>query len=107
MTDPSVVVAVLGLIVFAIPIVGALWNIFAVRETLSARINDNKHELELLGQHLQHLHDQQELVVKGLQEVAQHTRTRSQHAEERLADRLSSIEGHLSRTSEFRARGKG
>jgi len=69
--------AALGFIAFAIPIVGSLWKLFAIREQLQVSILDNRHRLEMLEQKSEHLVDQQTAFLHGIQERLQHVRDRS------------------------------
>jgi hypothetical protein len=96
--------AILGFIAFAIPIVGALWKLFSVREELQTKILGNQHRLDLLDQRIEHLVDQQKLFLNGIQERVQHTRDRSKHAEEALDLRLSDLEGFVEKTTAFNRR---
>lgn len=96
--------AVLGFIAFAIPIVGALWKLFSIREQLQTEILGNRHKLELQQQELTHLVDQQRLFLNGIQERLQHVRDRSKHAEEALDLRLSDLEGFIEKTTTFTKR---
>ena len=96
--------AVLGFIAFAIPIVGALWKLFAIREQLQSEIIGNRHRLELQQQELTHLVDQQKLFLNGIQERLQHVRDRSKHVEEVLEMRLSDLEGFIEKTTPFTKR---
>jgi F0F1-type ATP synthase membrane subunit b/b' len=107
MPDTAVTLAILGFIAFAIPVVGALWRIFSVREALQFQISDALHRIELLDQRLIHLHEQQELALNGLKEVAQHVRDRSARAEEKLAERITSLERYLDKTTDFNPRDRG
>lgn len=107
MLDPAITVAILAFIAFAIPIVGGLWRIFSVRESLSATIKDNRHRIEMLEQHITHLHDQQELAINGTKELVQHVRDRSARSEEKLGSRITDLEGFLARTTGFIIRDRG
>jgi uncharacterized protein YoxC len=107
MTDASSTFAILAFIAFAIPIVGALWKLFAVRESLQSAIKSNVHRIELLEQHIEHLHDQQQLAINGTKELVQHVRDRSARAEEKLAYRITDLEGYLTKTTEFSVRDRG
>ncbi|HEY9631022.1 MAG TPA: hypothetical protein V6C84_27340 [Coleofasciculaceae cyanobacterium] len=102
--DAAITLAILTFIAFAIPVVGALWRIFSVRESLQTAITNNSHRIALLEQKIEHLVDQQELAINGIRETAQHVRTRSAQAEEKLAERLYSIERFLDKTTEFSPR---
>lgn len=96
--------AILGFIVFAIPIVGALWKLFVVREQLQTQILSNAHRIAMLEQKIDHLVDQQELFLNGLKESVQHVRERSKHAEENLHYRLEDLEGYVEKTTNFTKR---
>lgn len=104
--DAAVTLAILVFIAFVIPVVGALWRIFSVRESLQTAIANNSHRLDLLEQKIEHLVDQQELAINGIKEVVQHVRSRSATAEEKLADRIYAIERFLDKTTEFSPRTK-
>jgi hypothetical protein len=93
--------AILGFVAFAIPIVGALWKLFAVREQLQTQILSNGHRLAMLEQKIDHLIDQQELFLNGLKESVQHVRNRSLHAEQKLNYRLEDLEGYIEKTTSF------
>lgn len=105
--NPEFYAAVLGFVVFSIPIIGALWKIFNVRSELQAEILANRHRVELLEQNVEHLIDQQTLALNNLKEMAQHTRSRSQHAEQLLDARLSDLEGFVEKTTAFTKRSRG
>jgi Tfp pilus assembly protein PilN len=87
-----------------IPIVGALWKLFAMREQLQAGIVANQHRIDLLEQNIAHLADQQELFLNGLKETLGHVRARTQHAEQLLDSRLSDLEGFIEKTTAFTKR---
>jgi hypothetical protein len=102
--NPDLTVGILAFIAFAVPIVGALWRIFSIREALQAAIANNAHRLDLIEQELGHLRDQQELAINGIREVSQHVRDRSQRNEEKLSDRLLDIEAFLEKSTPFNRR---
>jgi hypothetical protein len=104
--DSAITLAILAFIAFAIPVVGALWRIFSVREALQTAIAHNSHRLDLLEQKIEHLVDQQGLAINGIKENLQHVRARSAQAEKELADRLNTVERFLDKTTEFSPRGK-
>jgi hypothetical protein len=104
MDKQGVLVAILGFIGLSIPIVGALWKIFAVREQLQTQILSNGHRLALLEQKIDHLVDQQELFLNGLRENLEHVRERSRHAEENLHYRLEDLEGYIEKSPSFTKR---
>lgn len=108
MADPAAAnLAILGFIAFAIPIVGALWRLFSIREQLQTKILENRHLLDLQQQEILHLVDQQKLFLNGIQERLQHVRDRSKHAEEFLDQRLSDLEGFVEKTTAFTKRRSG
>lgn len=97
-------VAILAFIAFAIPIVGALWKIFTVREKLAFDIQRNVHRLDLVEQRMEGLLDQHTLAFNGVKEIAEHTRSRSQGEEEKLKKRVTDIERYLEKYTEFTVR---
>ena len=124
MPDATITIGILAFIAFAIPVVGAMWRIFSVREALQTAIANNSHRLDLLERDIKHLidqqieavnavrrdishlHDQQELAINGTREVAQHVRDRSARAEEKLSDRIVALERYLDKTTDFSPRNK-
>lgn len=96
--------AVLGFIAFAIPIIGALWKLFTIRELLQTEILGNRHRIELLEQKIEHLIDQQSLALNGMKELIQHVRDRSLHAEGNLNFRLEDLEGFMEKSTTFTKR---
>jgi hypothetical protein len=106
-SSPELVVAILAFVAFSIPLISALWKLFAVREQLAARITSNSHRLELLEQRLEHLIDAQALTLNGMKELVQHVRDRSARAEEKLGDRLADTEQFLEKTTAFARRHTG
>lgn len=97
-------VAILAFVAFAIPIVGALWKIFVVREKLAFDIQRNVHRLELLEQRIDALVDQHTLAFNGVREVAEHVRSRSQGEEDKLKKRVADMERYLEKHTEFTVR---
>lgn len=99
--------AALGFIAFAIPIVGSLWKLFAIREQLQVSILANHHQIELLQQKGDHLIDQQTLALNGIKEQIQHVRARSTQTEAALDSRLTDLEHFIEKTTPFERRKKG
>ena len=87
-----------------LPIIAALWKIFAVREQLQSSITENRHRLELIEREINHLADQQSLALNGIKELVQHVRSRSQHSEEGLDRRLDDVEKFLAKSTAFEPR---
>ena len=104
MQQGQVTIAILAFIGISIPIVGALFRLFAVREQLQAKISANCHRLELQEQQITHMLDQQTLFLKGLEERLGHVRERSQRIEEKLDRRLLDLEGFVEKTTSFTRR---
>jgi len=104
--DATVTLAMLTFVAFCIPIIGALWRIFSVREALQTSIANSVHRLDLLEQKIEYMADQQELALNGLKEMAQHVRDRSARAEEKLGDRLGSLERYLDKNIDFSLRSR-
>jgi hypothetical protein len=102
--DSTVTIAIFAFITFSIPVIGALWRIFAVREMLQLAITNNSHRLDLIEQKIEYLVDQQVLALNGLKEATQHVRDRSARSEEKLADRLLAVERYLNKTTDFTVR---
>jgi hypothetical protein len=51
--NPEMTIAILTFIAFSIPIVGALWKIFAVRERLQTQIQTVNHRVDLIETHFE------------------------------------------------------
>lgn len=108
-------VAILTFVSFSIPIVGALWNIFAakaaienrisnVTSMMGERITNNEHRLDLLEQRIEHLIDQYTLAQNGQRELVQHVRDRSKSQEEKLSARVTDLERFLEKSYDFSPR---
>ena len=104
MVDPTVTPAILAFIAFSIPIVGALWKLFAVRESLNAAIKQNLHRIEMMEQHVLHTHDKLELSLSSMREQAAHALERGARGEEKLLDRIYDLECYLTKTTDFNPR---
>jgi hypothetical protein len=102
--NPEFTVAILVFITFSIPIVGALWRLFSIREKLSTDIKELGFKLALLDHKLESLIDQQELALNGMKEIVSHIRTRTQTEDKKLSDRLTDVENWLSKNTEFNCR---
>lgn len=114
--------AILSFIAFSIPIVGSLWKIFSIRESLSRDIektndritllekdinNEGKvwaYRLKLFEKHAENLTDKLSLGIHQTRELVNHVRERSKKAEQNLDLRVSDIEGFLEKTSDFARR---
>lgn len=107
MDSAQALTAVFGAIAFSIPIFGALWKIFTVREQLQVSITANSHRLEMMERDIGHLADQQALALNGIKELVQHVRSRSQHSEEALDRRLDDVEKYLAKSTSFEPRNQG
>jgi hypothetical protein len=102
--QPEIAIGILTFLVFSLPIVGALFRLFAVREKLQADINQNHHRLDLQEQQITHLLNQQLLFLKGLEERLEHVRERSQEREGSLHRRLLDLEGFIEKSTSFERR---
>jgi hypothetical protein len=102
--NPEFTVAILAFVAFSIPVIGALWKIFSVRERLASDIRQVICRIELLEQKLEALVDRQTLAFNGLKEITEHTRSRSQTQEQKLNDRLNDVERYLEKHTEFQCR---
>lgn len=118
----EIVFAILSFIAFSIPIVGSLWKIFSVRESLSRDIektndritlmekdiaNEGKawgYRLKLFEKHAENLSDKLGLGIHQTKELVNHVRERSKKEEESLNSRLADVEGFLEKTTEFTKR---
>jgi len=107
MDNGQIYAAIIGLIVLALPIIGALWRLFTIKELLQAAIQENRHRVEMLEQKTNHLVDQQGLFLNGIQERLQHVRDRSKHEEEDLDRRLTDLESFLEKSTAFTKRNRG
>jgi len=97
-------VAILAFVAFSIPIVGALWKIFAIRESLQSRIQENAHRIDLIDAHFQNFNDQHITSFRGLQELTEHIRQRTQSQDGKLNDRILDMECFLEKTTPFQRR---
>lgn len=104
MSQAELVLGILTFVVFSLPILGALFRLFAVREKLQASISDNHHRLELQEQQITHLLDQQILFLKGLEERLDHVRDRSLERESSLHRRLLDLEAFIEKSTSFERR---
>jgi N-acetyl-anhydromuramyl-L-alanine amidase AmpD len=102
--NPEVTIAILAFIAFSIPIVGALWKIFAVRERLQTQIQTVNHRVDLIETHFESFNTQHLASYNGLKELAGHIRARSTEQETKLNDRLVDIECFLEKTTTFQRR---
>ena len=100
----AITLEILLFIAFSIPIMGALWRLFLIRERLQADILENRHRLELLEQSIESLIDQQHLFLNGVKEQIQHVRDRSKHAEDGLDVRLHDLESYIEKNTSFSRR---
>lgn len=99
--------ALLGFSASVIPIIGALWKLFAMRAELQSGITANQHRLAMLEQNVGHLVEQQELFLNGLKETVGHVRARTQAVEKDLDARLCDLEGYVEKTTSFTRRQRG
>lgn len=115
----EVTLEILLVIGFAIPLVGALWHIFAIRESLSREIRENAHKidineqeqktaqldtdyrLKLMEQYGENLADKLLLGIHETKELVGHVRSRSAKAETDLNRRTNDIESYLEKSTEF------
>ena len=103
----AITLEILLFIAFSIPIMGALWRLFLIRERLQADILENRHRLELLERGIDSMEDQQQMFLTGLRENLQHVRDRSKHEEEALELRINDIESYLEKNTPFSRRRSG
>lgn len=100
----DITIGILEFIVYAIPIVGALWAVFSVRLRLQSDIKDNAHRLDLVETHFANMDDKQILAYNGLRELTEHVRERSADKETKLNERLVDVECYLEKTTAFQRR---
>lgn len=99
--NAEVTIAILTFIAFSIPIVGALWRLFSVREKLAFDIKESAFKLELLEQKIAALTEQQLLALNGIKELVGHIRTRTRVEEEKLDARLGDVESWMEKNTDF------
>lgn len=106
---------ILGFILFAIPIVTALWKVFSILHGIEDRVElkiqdierrlvNLAHQSELRESELEHLNDTLELAVNGVKELVTHVRSRTQADCDRLNGRISQLEKYLTKTTDFQSR---
>lgn len=101
---PTITAEILVFILGSIPLVAALWKIFAVRSEIEAKILAGVHRLDLLEQKQESLDNQQLLMINGQQETLAHVRDRSKAKEQELSYRLFDVERYLEKTTDFEIR---
>lgn len=115
MTPAELQSQILAFVLYSIPLVAALWKIFAwldsiqdrlerqIRE-VDTRLTELDHRSQLRTAQIEALNDKIALSLNGVQEVAGHLRTRTKADHEALERRLSQLESYLVKTTDFQAR---
>ena len=110
--NAEVTVAVIVLIGLSIPIIGALWKIFTIKEALSVRISfvesslsasikDNAHRLDIAELKMENVQDVQITATNGTKELVEHVRSRTQKECNDINLRLEGVEGFLEKHTKF------
>ncbi len=112
---PEVQSQILGFLVFAIPVVVALWKVFAILQGIEDRLekqvrevdhrlSELSHQSQLRSTQLESLNDKLVLAINGTRELVSHVRTRTQTDANKLEDRICQIERFLVKTTAFQPR---
>lgn len=113
--NPEIQSQILGFIVFAIPLIVALWKVFALLKGIEDRLDDQIHQVDrrleslahqsqLRASQMEHLNDKLTLSLNGTKELVNHLRTRTKIESDRLDDRLRQLEQFLVKTTNYQPR---
>lgn len=113
--SPEVQGQILGFIIFSIPLIVALWKVFALLQGIEDRLenqirqterqlSDLAHQSQLRSTQMEALNDRLALAINGTKELVSHVRLRTQTDANKLSDRLGQLERFLSKTTDFEPR---
>lgn len=113
--DFQVKAQILAFIIYSLPLVAALWKIFAwldeiqdrlenqIRE-VDQRLTELDHRSQLRNAQIEALNERIALAVNGTKELVQHTRQRTRAEHDELEHRLNQLERYIVKTTDFQAR---
>lgn len=115
MTPAELQSQIIGFLVYSIPLVVALWKIFAWLESIQdrlehqirdvdRRLTDLDHRSELRSREIEALNDKVALAVNGVKELVNHLRARTKADDDAIAARLRSLEGFIAKTTDYQPR---
>lgn len=113
--SPEIQSQIIGFILFAITMIGALWKVFSILNGIEDRVElkiqdierrliNLAHQSELRESELEHLNDRLELAVNGVKELVTHVRARTQADCDKLSNRIAQLEKFLTKTTDFQSR---
>lgn len=100
----STIVSILTGVLFLLPLIGALWRIFRIKEELQDQIQKLEHRLALLSAEQEHMSDRQELGFNGFRERIEHTASRLRQDTDRSNQRIDQVENFLAKTTAYEKR---
>lgn len=105
------------ILVFAIPMVAAMWRVFSALTSMRLKLENRidslgdlivalRHDFDLRSQKVDYLEDRYELTLNGLRERIEHVGARTKTDYDRLATLTKDLESYLAKTTPYEPRNR-